>query len=195
MDIYFFSSWKCLFFGQSSIIFIFFIIFIKPEIICLQGRIIDCAWTLAFNDKFNPLLRAVQEATETGIRTAGIDARLCDVGAAVQEVMESHEIELEGKTYQVRKNSHFKKLPLIPMKLSNNFSPIGHQLHLPGEWNYFKILRLMMSKFQVPLSMLQCLKRGSFNKIDVRVFFLALKEGSRRQKFSGTILLYVDINT
>jgi len=68
----------------------------------VKGRIIDCAWTLAFNEKFNPLLRGVQEATETGIRTAGIDARLCDVGAAIQEVMESHEIELDGKTYQVK---------------------------------------------------------------------------------------------
>lgn len=27
--------------------------------------------------------------------------RLCDVGAAVQEVMESYEVELDGKTYQV----------------------------------------------------------------------------------------------
>ncbi len=43
------------------------------------------------------------QATETGIRTAGIDVRLCDVGAAIQEVMESHEIELDGKTYQVTK--------------------------------------------------------------------------------------------
>ena len=34
-------------------------------------------------------------------REAGIDVRLCDVGSAIQEVMESHEIELEGKTYQV----------------------------------------------------------------------------------------------
>ena len=42
------------------------------------------------------------QATETGIRTAGIDVRLCDVGAAIQEVMESHEIELDGKTYQVK---------------------------------------------------------------------------------------------
>ncbi len=67
-----------------------------------QGRIIDCAWTLAFNERYDPLLLAVKEATETGIRTAGIDARLCDVGAAIQEVMESHEIELDGKTYQVR---------------------------------------------------------------------------------------------
>ena len=27
-----------------------------------------------------------QEATETGIKHAGIDARLCDIGAAIQEV-------------------------------------------------------------------------------------------------------------
>jgi len=68
----------------------------------IKGRIIDCAWTMTFNDKFDPLVNAVREATEMGIRTAGIDARLCDVGAAIQEVMESHEIELEGKTYQVK---------------------------------------------------------------------------------------------
>ena len=68
----------------------------------IKGRIIDCAWTLSFNDKYDPLVKGVQEATETGIRTAGIDARLCDVGAAIQEVMESNEIELDGKVYQVK---------------------------------------------------------------------------------------------
>jgi len=68
----------------------------------IKGRIIDCAWTLSFNDKYDPLVKGVQEATETGIKAAGIDARLCDVGAAIQEVMESHEIELDGKTYQVK---------------------------------------------------------------------------------------------
>lgn len=68
----------------------------------IKGRIIDCAWTLSFNPKFQPLLTAVQEATEMGIKTAGIDVRLCDIGAAIQEVMESHEIELDGKTYEVK---------------------------------------------------------------------------------------------
>lgn len=68
----------------------------------INGRIIDCAWTLTFNEKFDPLVNAVREATETGIKHAGIDSRLCDVGAAIQEVMESHEIELDGKTYQVK---------------------------------------------------------------------------------------------
>lgn len=28
--------------------------------------------------------------------------RLCDVGEAIQEVMESYEVELDGKTYQVK---------------------------------------------------------------------------------------------
>jgi methionyl aminopeptidase len=66
------------------------------------GRIIDSAFTVAFNPRYDPLLAAVRAATEAGIAASGIDARLCDVGAAVQEVMESYEVELDGKTYQVK---------------------------------------------------------------------------------------------
>ena len=54
------------------------------------------------NPVYQPLLDAVKDATNTGISTSGIDVRLCDVGAAIQEVMESYEIELNGKTYQVK---------------------------------------------------------------------------------------------
>lgn len=52
----------------------------------INGRIIDCAFTVHFNPQFDPLVHAVKEATDMGIRTAGIDVRLCDVGEAVQEV-------------------------------------------------------------------------------------------------------------
>ncbi|XP_013099849.2 uncharacterized protein LOC106082078 [Stomoxys calcitrans] len=68
----------------------------------IKGRIIDCAFTLTFNDKYDKLLQAVKDATNTGIKEAGIDVRLCDIGAAIQEVMESYEVELDGKTYQVK---------------------------------------------------------------------------------------------
>jgi len=34
------------------------------------------------------------------MQESGIDVRLCDVGAAIQEVMESYEVELDGRTYQ-----------------------------------------------------------------------------------------------
>jgi len=68
----------------------------------INGRIIDCAWTVAFNPKYDELLKAVREATNTGIQTAGIDVRLCDIGEAIQEVMESHELELDGKLYPIK---------------------------------------------------------------------------------------------
>ena len=68
----------------------------------INGRIIDCAWTVAHNPRYDRLLDAVKEATNTGIREAGIDVRLCDIGEAIQEVMESFEVELDGKTYQVK---------------------------------------------------------------------------------------------
>ena len=55
----------------------------------VNGRIIDSAWTVHFNPKFDPLAEAVKESTNVGIAAAGIDVRLCDIGAAVQERMES----------------------------------------------------------------------------------------------------------
>ncbi|KAG6581235.1 Methionine aminopeptidase 2B, partial [Cucurbita argyrosperma subsp. sororia] len=68
----------------------------------IDGCIIDCAFTVAFNPMFDPLLEASREATNTGIKESGIDVRLCDVGAAIQEVMESYEVEINGKVYQVK---------------------------------------------------------------------------------------------
>ncbi|PRP74764.1 hypothetical protein PROFUN_06625 [Planoprotostelium fungivorum] len=68
----------------------------------VNGRIIDSAWTVAFNPKYDKLLEAVKDATNTGVRCAGIDARLGEIGAAIQEVMESYEVELNGKTHQVK---------------------------------------------------------------------------------------------
>jgi len=83
----------------------------------IKGRIIDCAWTMTFNPKFDGLKKAVQEATETGIKNAGIDARLCDVGAAIQEVMESHEVEIDGKTYQVKSIRNLNGHSIAPYQI------------------------------------------------------------------------------
>jgi len=49
----------------------------------VDGWIIDCAFTVAFNPVYDTLLAAAKDATETGIRNAGIDVRLGDVGAAI----------------------------------------------------------------------------------------------------------------
>jgi methionyl aminopeptidase len=68
----------------------------------INGRIIDCAFSISFDHKFDPLMEAVREATNAGIKAAGIDVRLCDVGEIIEEVMTSHEVELDGKTYVVK---------------------------------------------------------------------------------------------
>jgi len=44
----------------------------------------------------------VKEATDMGIRTAGIDVCLGEVGEAIQEVMESYEVEIDGTVYPVK---------------------------------------------------------------------------------------------
>jgi len=68
----------------------------------VNGRIIDSAWTVHFDPQFDALAEAVKESTNAGVKAAGIDVRLCDIGAACQEVMESHEVEINGKTYPIK---------------------------------------------------------------------------------------------
>lgn len=68
----------------------------------INGHIIDCAFTVAFDEKFDNLLEASKEATNVGIKAAGIDVRIDDVSAAIEEVMRSYEIELNGKTIAIK---------------------------------------------------------------------------------------------
>ncbi|OAL31289.1 methionine aminopeptidase 2-1 [Fonsecaea multimorphosa] len=89
-----------------------------------NGWIVDSAFTMAFDHTYDNLLAAVKEATNTGIKvptelffffssssssssssshhTAGVDVRISDVSAAIQEAMESHEVEIRGKTFPVK---------------------------------------------------------------------------------------------
>jgi methionyl aminopeptidase len=47
-------------------------------------------------------MEAVKAATNAGIKEAGIDVRLCDIGETIEEVMSSHEVEINGKVYTVK---------------------------------------------------------------------------------------------
>jgi len=66
------------------------------------GRIVDCAFTIAFDAKYDEIIKASKDGTNTGIRNAGIDARFSEIGASIQEAIESYEIELNGKTLPVK---------------------------------------------------------------------------------------------
>ena len=86
----------------------------------INGRIVDSAFTMTFNPVYENLLAAVKDATNTGIRVssrfpcqyvvtilkvfkeAGIDVRVGDIGAAIQEAMESYEVEIKGQMLPVK---------------------------------------------------------------------------------------------
>lgn len=68
----------------------------------VNGRIVDSAFTMSFDHTYDKLLEAVKAATNEGIKQAGIDVRLGDIGAAIQEVMESYEVEVGKDTFPVK---------------------------------------------------------------------------------------------
>lgn len=68
----------------------------------LNGRIVDSAFTMSFDPMYDNLLEAVRQGTNTGIKEAGIDVRVGDIGAAIQETMESYECEINGTTYPIK---------------------------------------------------------------------------------------------
>ncbi|KAJ9102644.1 hypothetical protein QFC19_004753 [Naganishia cerealis] len=93
----------------------------------VNGRIVDSAFTLNFEPTYDTLLEAVKAATDAGIREAGIDVRLCEIGDAVQEVMESYEVEVGGKTYPVKAISNLNGHSIAPYSIHG-----GHD-GIPGK--------------------------------------------------------------
>ncbi|KAF9015712.1 hypothetical protein BDQ17DRAFT_1230001 [Cyathus striatus] len=84
----------------------------------VNGRIADSAFTLTFEPTYDTLLEAVKAATDTGIREAGIDARLGEIAGAIQETMESYEVEVNGKV-----------LPVKPIENLSGHSINRYQIH------------------------------------------------------------------
>ena len=68
----------------------------------VRGLLVDCAFTVAFNPVYDNLVMAAKEATNTGIKEAGIDSLFSEIGAAIQETMESYEVEIGNKVFPVK---------------------------------------------------------------------------------------------
>ncbi|KAK4104567.1 peptidase M24A, methionine aminopeptidase [Parathielavia hyrcaniae] len=83
----------------------------------VNGNIIDSAFTMAFNPRYDPLLEAVKAATNAGIREAGIDARVGEIGGVIQEVMESYEVEIDGTTYPVKTIRNLNGHSILPYNI------------------------------------------------------------------------------
>ncbi|KAG9255799.1 peptidase M24, structural domain-containing protein [Emericellopsis atlantica] len=83
----------------------------------VNGRIVDSAFTMSFDQKYDNLLNAVRAATNAGIREAGIDARVGEIGGVIQETMESYEIELDGTTYPIKSIRNLTGHNILPYSI------------------------------------------------------------------------------
>ncbi|PHH62966.1 hypothetical protein CDD81_6391 [Ophiocordyceps australis] len=83
----------------------------------VNGRIVDSAFTMAFEPKYDNLLQAVKEATNAGIREAGIDARVGEIGGVIQETMESFEVEIDGTSYPVKSIRNLTGHTILPYSI------------------------------------------------------------------------------
>ncbi|CDY45768.1 BnaC04g22540D [Brassica napus] len=101
----------------------------------IDGHIVDCAFTVAFNPMYDPLLAASREATYT-------DVRLCDIGAAIQEVMKSYEVEINGKVFPVKSIRNLNGHSIGPYQIHAGKSvPIvkgGEQTKMEEEKGYVR---------------------------------------------------------
>ena len=70
--------------------------------VAINGHIIDSAFTVCFDDRFQPLIEASREATNKGIRMSGPDARISEIAAVIDETISSYQLELNGKIYPIK---------------------------------------------------------------------------------------------
>lgn len=91
----------------------------------VNGNIIDSAFTVAFDQKFEPLINASRDGTWTGINLAGPDALINEISEGIREAIESYEIELDGKTYPIHSIKNLGGHNIEPYRIHANKLVLG----------------------------------------------------------------------
>lgn len=63
---------------------------------------VDSAFSLHWNEEYDPIINASKEATNEAIKLAGPDVLLSDLGARIEEIITSY--EYKGKPIQPVRN-------------------------------------------------------------------------------------------
>lgn len=89
----------------------------------VEGHILDCAFTFAFDPVHDELMQAVKEATNEGLRWVGPDAVTSEIGARIAEVMEAAEVHsADGKVLPVKAIKNLTGHSIGPYKIHNGKS-------------------------------------------------------------------------
>lgn len=91
----------------------------------VNGYITDTAFTVAFDEKYKPLLDASKDGTWTGIKMAGVDARINEISAEIKEAIESYEIELNNKIQPIKVVTNLGGHSILPYKIHGGALILG----------------------------------------------------------------------
>lgn len=83
----------------------------------VNGYITDSAFSFSFTDKYDKLIEATKEATWAAIKLSGPDALIKDITQIIQETIESYEIELNNKIYNIKSVWGIGGHNILPYKL------------------------------------------------------------------------------
>lgn len=104
----------------------------------VNGMIIDSAFTVSFNPKYEQILNASKDATETGIKLTGIDVHNYEISTAIKETIESYEYEDNNKI-----------MPIYAVRGLGGHNIKPYQIHggelimnVPLETNEYRSVRL-----------------------------------------------------
>ncbi|GIQ92470.1 peptidase M24A, methionine aminopeptidase, subfamily 2, partial [Kipferlia bialata] len=67
----------------------------------VNGHVIDSAFTVTHNDRYDPLVEATRRATDEAVALSGPGRVIEEVGDLIDEIISSYEIELDGKKYAI----------------------------------------------------------------------------------------------
>ena len=117
----------------------------------VNGIIIDSAFTIHFDPKYDNLIEASKTSTEIALKMAGPDACLGDIGAAVQENMESFEIELDNKIFPIKSIKTLTGHQIEPYKIHAGKSVPNYKINYPErmlEGEYYAVCKVNGSSCQ-----------------------------------------------
>jgi methionyl aminopeptidase len=67
----------------------------------VNGNIIDSAFTYSYNTKYENLITSTKDATWSAIKMIGPDTYVNDISKVIKEIIESYEIEIDSKIYNI----------------------------------------------------------------------------------------------
>uniref|UniRef100_A0A6C0ELC7 Peptidase M24 domain-containing protein n=1 Tax=viral metagenome TaxID=1070528 RepID=A0A6C0ELC7_9ZZZZ len=82
-----------------------------------NGCIIDSAFTINMDNKYDILLESSREAVDKVIKNLGVDVRFKALSGIAQEIVESYEMELNGKTIPIKPIDNITGHNILPWKI------------------------------------------------------------------------------